>query len=118
MSGGNRSTITPEAGGRPDRSSVGTLANPPRSPGLPRSRGLNAQGIAASANPPAGALGASMYCSTPKKLASVVGPMIALQLGKDPAEISDLLAKYLSSHTLILIAVGNRLLTYAMVFGQ
>ena len=40
----------------------------------------------------------TMLCTTPKLLALVVVPMIALQLGKDPVEISDLLERYLSSH--------------------
>ena len=48
--------------------------------------------------PQPGTLGDSMYCSTHKKLASVVRPMIASQLGKDPADITDLLVLYLSSH--------------------
>ena len=92
MSGRNSSTITPGASGGTDGSSIGTPTTPPCFPIL------TAQGIAASTNPPTGSLGATMYCSTPKKLASVVGPMIASQLGKDAAEISDLLVDYLSSH--------------------
>ena len=91
MSGNDSSTITPRAKGGTGGPSAGTPQTSPNSTGLTAL-------IAASTNPPVGFLGATMYCNTPKKLASVVGPMIASQLGKDAAEISDLLVDYLSSH--------------------
>ena len=85
-------TITPGGASGGSNSRPNT---PPRTPA--RTPGTN---IAVTAHPPTRTLGPTMYCTTTKLLASVVGPMIALQLGKDPAEISDLLEKYLSSHNI------------------
>ena len=91
-SSASANTVTPggTAGG-----TTNSPSTPPRTPG--RNPGA-ATNIAAAAHPPSSTLGSTMFCTTHTILASVVGPMIASQLGKGTAEILGLLGRYLSSH--------------------